>query len=318
METALEKSFFDAFEFGGVAFLCIHGITESWGTIAKQQEKQRIISQTDAFDFSIINRGRKAPIIQEIENNLRTLAGRARENYLYSLLIPFAGWVRVVNGEAGEYETDWSKKNLQELHEKINSIIEGDSEKGSIERALQEWNNALLVYSNRLDALLLQEGEDLLELQKIVGVKLLSYRDITALGFYIGSITLAQKYIDALPKAVPKRDVSEPQPKSPKQQQKSQPERGKGRPKETLKEKMINDADRSKLQKVHTVMNGKKGKDAALIVLACMKKGWMQKPTFTQVAEEFGDIGVQQGFTKYLNENRFTKDEIEGAMNSLD
>ena len=110
----------------------------------------------------------------------------------------------------------------------------------------------------------------------------------------------------------------EPQPKRPKQQQKGQPARGKGRPKETLKDKMINDADGSKLQKVHTVMNGKKGKDAALIILACIKKGWMPKPTFTQVAEEFGDIGTQQGFTKYLYEKWFTKDEIEGAINSLD
>ena len=109
-----------------------------------------------------------------------------------------------------------------------------------------------------------------------------------------------------------------PQTKYSKQQQKSQPARGKGRPKETLKDKMINDADGSKLQKMHTVMNGKKGKDAALIILACIKKGWMPKPTFTQVAEEFGDIGTQQGFTKYLNENQFTKDEIEGAINSLD
>ena len=110
----------------------------------------------------------------------------------------------------------------------------------------------------------------------------------------------------------------EPQPKRPKQQQKGQPARGKGRPKETLKDKMINDADGSKLQKVHTVMNGKKGKDAALIVIACIKKGWMSKPTFTQITEEFGDIGTQQGFTKYLYEKWFTKDEIEGAINSLD
>lgn len=110
----------------------------------------------------------------------------------------------------------------------------------------------------------------------------------------------------------------EPQPKRPKQQQKGQPARGKGRPKETLKDKMINDADGSKLQKMHTVMNGKKGKDAALIILACIKKGWMPKPTFPQVAEEFGDIGTQQGFTKYLYERWFTKEEIEGAINSLD
>lgn len=94
--------------------------------------------------------------------------------------------------------------------------------------------------------------------------------------------------------------------------------RNRGRPKETLKDKMINDADGSKLQKVHTIMDGKTGKDAALIVLACIKKGWMTKPTFTQVTEEFGDIGTQQNFTKYLYEKWFTKDEIEGAINSLD
>jgi len=113
------------------------------------------------------------------------------------------------------------------------------------------------------------------------------------------------------------RNAMDLQQDRPKQQQKGQPARGKGRPKETLKDRMINDADGSKLQKIHKVMNGKKGKDAALIILACIKKGWMLKPTSTQVAEEFGDIGTQQGFTKYLDEKRF-KDEIEGAINSLD
>ena len=113
------------------------------------------------------------------------------------------------------------------------------------------------------------------------------------------------------------RNAMDLQQDRPKQQQKGQPARGKGRPKETLKDRMINDADGSKLQKIHKVMNGKKGKDAALIILACIKKGWMLKPTFTQVTEEFGDIGTQQGFSNYLNENKF-KDEIEGAINSLD
>ena len=114
------------------------------------------------------------------------------------------------------------------------------------------------------------------------------------------------------------RNAMDLQQDRPKQQQKGQPARGKGRPKETLKDRMINDADGSKLQKVHTVMNGKKGKDAALIILACIKKGWMLKPTSKQVAEEFGDIGKQQGFSRYLNGNKITKDEIEGAINSLD
>lgn len=108
-------------------------------------------------------------------------------------------------------------------------------------------------------------------------------------------------------------DMSEPQYEKPK------PTRGRGRPKETLKDKMIDDADGKKLQKIHTKISGKKGKDATLIVLACIKKGWMAKPTYTQVKNEFGeDIGSKTGFNKYLKEAMFTKEEIEGAMAGLD
>ena len=84
-----------------------------------------------------------------------------------------------------------------------------------------------------------------------------------------------------------------------------QPKLKKGRPKETLKDKMIDDVDGVKLQNIHKAIKGKRGKDAALIILASIKNGWMAKPTFTQVKNEFGDIGVQQGFTKYLNERLF-------------
>ena len=81
---------------------------------------------------------------------------------------------------------------------------------------------------------------------------------------------------------------------------------------------MVNDADGSKLQRLHKIMRGKKGKDAALIVLASIRKGWMLKPTYTQVAEEFGDIGSRQSFSTYFDKNKFTLNEIDGAENSLD
>ncbi len=114
-------------------------------------------------------------------------------------------------------------------------------------------------------------------------------------------------------------DNKQPQQEQIEQQQDTQKSiKGKGNPRWGLKYRMMNDADGSKLQKIHKVMDGKMGKGAALIILACIKKGWMQKPTFTEVTKEFGYIGTQQSFTKYLNENRFTKDEIEGAINSLD
>ena len=102
------------------------------------------------------------------------------------------------------------------------------------------------------------------------------------------------------------------------QQEQPKPTRGRGRPKETLKDKMIDDANGEKLQKTHTKMSGKKGKDAALIILACIKKGWMVKPTYTQVRDEFGDIGSKTGYNKYLKESMFSKEEFEGAMASLD
>lgn len=102
-----------------------------------------------------------------------------------------------------------------------------------------------------------------------------------------------------------------------KQQEKPKPTRGRGRPKATLKDKMIDDPGGEKLQEIHAKMNGKKGKDAALIILACIDKGWMMKPTFTQVSNEFGDIGCRAGYNKYLNACYFTKEEIEGVKQSL-
>lgn len=119
------------------------------------------------------------------------------------------------------------------------------------------------------------------------------------------------------------RNAMDLQQDRPKQQQKNQPARSKGRPKKTLKDRMINDADGSKLQKIHKVMDGKTGRDAALIILACIKMGWMLMPTFPVVEKEFGNIGSRQGFNKYLkgkqdiNEKQFTEDEMKGAMNSL-
>lgn len=113
-------------------------------------------------------------------------------------------------------------------------------------------------------------------------------------------------------------NAQQPQKKQPKTEQEATPSRRKGRPNEQLKDKMIDDDSGRKLQKIHTKIRGKKGKDVALIILACIKKGWMTRPTYTQVKNEFGDIGSKTGYNKYLNEQMFTKEEIEGAINSLD
>ena len=109
-----------------------------------------------------------------------------------------------------------------------------------------------------------------------------------------------------------------PQQEQTEQQESTKPTRGKGRPKVTLKDKMIDDANGEKLRMLHTKLDGKKGKDASLIVLAAIKKGWLTRPTYAQVKNEFKNIGSKTGYNKYLNESMFAKEEIEGAINSLD
>lgn len=111
--------------------------------------------------------------------------------------------------------------------------------------------------------------------------------------------------------------VEQQEPQQTVEGQKEKPQRG--RPTKPFASKMIDDADGEKLKKMHTILKGKKGKDFALIIWACIKRGWCNKPTYTQVKEEFGDIGSNTGYNRYLNNNTmFTPEEKDGALNSLD
>jgi len=105
------------------------------------------------------------------------------------------------------------------------------------------------------------------------------------------------------------------------QQNKTQTEiqksaRGKGRPKETLQDKVVG-GDTKLIEKLHSLIDGKRGKDVALYIVACMKLGKLTRPTYTQIVNEFGDIGSKAGYNRYLDEKKFTTIELEGAMNQI-
>ena len=110
-------------------------------------------------------------------------------------------------------------------------------------------------------------------------------------------------------------DLVQPEAKESKQPKQAKPKRG--RPVKTLADIMLNDDAGEKLKKLHTLVDGKKGKDLALIILACVKQGYMTKPTYQQLANEFGDIGSRQAYTNYSNEIKFTKSELGGAIKAV-
>ena len=113
-------------------------------------------------------------------------------------------------------------------------------------------------------------------------------------------------------------DIEKQQPEP--QQEQIKPTRRKGRPTEPFASKMINDSDGKKLKKIHTISQGKMGKDFALIIWACIEKGWCNKPTYTQVRKEFGNIGSSTGYNRYLSNGSrmFTQQEKDGVLKSLD
>lgn len=89
-------------------------------------------------------------------------------------------------------------------------------QKDTVEAYLHTLHSIAFQFANRLDALLLTYGIDLLRLERESGVYLKERRQITDVDYYIGSRELAQKYIDALPKT----GGGQPQPEAPELPQK--------------------------------------------------------------------------------------------------
>lgn len=96
------------------------------------------------------------------------------------------------------------------------------------------------------------------------------------------------------------------------------PNQMNGRIKREFKYLIKNDYDGKKLEKIHSLLDGKKGKIVSLTMLACLKKGWITcLPNHTQVSEEFGYIGFKTTYYKYLKEEKYDKTDIDVAMNAL-
>ncbi|MEG1800523.1 MAG: hypothetical protein RR273_00980 [Oscillospiraceae bacterium] len=263
MDKTIEDRFFKAFEMGGVVHTCIDWMREKydlgymphkpdyelkgkWEHYYNEILPKQIADETEAFDFSVIDSGRTAKIIEEIEANLKECKDDAeRERYLYTLLIPFECIAKVFHptaeierlktaiDECNQDKIFWDKtqdfidantgekidakkqseacvsmaKTYQDGIDRIYHInrqfceILGTQvhDKGTVEYYCFRWVGSASQYAHRLDALLLTYGIDLMHLQKKSGMYLKGHRSITDVDYYLGSIELAQHYINALP-----------------------------------------------------------------------------------------------------------------------
>lgn len=71
------------------------------------------------------------------------------------------------------------------------------------------------------------------------------------------------------------------------------------------------------LSKLHSLIDGKRGKNVALVIIASVEMGIIIKPTYKEIQREFGNIGAESGYNKYMDKSRFTQIELEGMKKRL-
>lgn len=85
----------------------------------------------------------------------------------------------------------------------------------------------------------------------------------------------------------------------------------------TFKDKIITDNKDEVLAKLHALIDGKRGKFVSLVFLVSIDTGLIQKPTYNDVKEEFGDIGASSNYYRYLDKGKYTILEYDGMKKSL-
>ena len=307
-----------------------------------------VFEETEKYNFDILG-GQHNPLMEEIDKNLQECTtNKKRERYLFSLLKPFKGLSDVFipisalkrlddqikeadilyrqNGgsqaELNELVQKYEDEKKQILHTQeffMNMIQQYSIPEKSIEVCLRRFVAIKDVFADMLDALLLENGIDLMKLQKESGIYLKSDRDIEEVARYVGSVELTQKYIDELPEV----DMIDQQAQRGDSLNEFNGDtrkikQAKGRPRSTFRDKILHTNKDYILKELHELISGRKGREVALIIRVCIKEGIITKPTFKQVEDEFGYIGNVSGYNKYMADKyEFNDEEINGIKKKL-
>lgn len=125
------------------------------------------------------------------------------------------------------------------------------------------------------------------------------------------AISAADRYIEFV--KVRARLTDNPETSETDKEQRESGKRNKVQP---FVELMIDDDKGIKLSILHSAMKNKKGKQAAIIICAASEIGWLLRPTFTQVKNEFGSVGAKSGFNRYFNDAS-CNDDVERMKEAL-
>jgi hypothetical protein len=167
-------------------------------------------------------------LFDEIKANLDECKGLALERYIFSLMMPFKGLADVLHNDnlarMGEESinkwkpfNEWVFDEIQRAKtpepqpEPEQAAPEPQNSKEGIYRGcvytMSNLFGVAFMYANMLDAVLLERGIDLKAIQNQVGVTLLTKRDLTQIGYYLGTPERAKDLIS--------RVAPEPEPPQP-------------------------------------------------------------------------------------------------------
>lgn len=90
----------------------------------------------------------------------------------------------------------------------------------------------------------------------------------------------------------------------------------RGRPSKPFDDILVTNRETIK-SKLHSLIDGKQDSKAVIYIKAAIQLGIIQKPTYTQFINEFGNIVSKQIFNKYLSANAYSDDELKGAKQAL-
>lgn len=277
----------------------ILGLLTPFKEIANIYNPQGIINR--------INRG-----IEYYQSNLKMWEARPQDEQLFDVAGKPSGTPKE-QAEACKRQIEKNKNQIErqkfisEQYRCATNCFYSGNKPCNVEAFLADFHSVFCMYANRLDAVLLKFGIDLLRLQKENGIYLKDYRIMSDVAYYLGGYDVAEELINKLPKA----EGGKPQQKTTELPKK------RGRKTKPFIDTIIGPNKEDTLRLLHSLIDTEHGKRAIIFLAVAVKEGIITKPTSTQILTEFGRIGHKSLVEKYMYTSIYNDDEINGARIAL-